>query len=130
MGGFVKQVIVGCYQFGSETVEIVLREGDGGEFYSCPALGRSPRIKIGADYQDWLEVVRVMTHELLELAMFREKARYQISGDVGNDSGAYVFMFTHAEFSNIVGRTAEVMTVALPAVASAWRKWKKNRRTK
>ena len=45
------QVIVGVYTMGYEDVEIVLREGTGGEFYNCPGKGQIPRIKIGADVE-------------------------------------------------------------------------------
>lgn len=123
----MRQQRVGYLRFGFETVEVVLREGDGGEFYSCPASGEVARIKVGADYDDWSEVVRVLVHELFEYAMFREKARYEITGDVSKDSGAYVFMFNHAEFSNIAGKVSQALADGLPAVATAWRRWKKER---
>lgn len=123
----MKQVIVGLFQFGYETVEIVLRDGTGGEFYSCPEMGRSPRIKVGADGK-WGDVVRILLHELLELAMFRQGCRYEVSGDVGQDMGAYVFMFTHAQFSNIQARAAEAIVLSLPAVSTAWRKWRRGKK--
>lgn len=103
-----------------------MREGDGGEFYACPGKGACARIKIGADYQNWNEIVRVFIHEAFEFAMFRQCARYERSGDGSKDSGAYRFMFDHAEFSNIAARVAELTVAALPAISTAWKKWRKD----
>lgn len=121
----MKQKIAGSYYAGFEEVQIVLREGDGGEFYGCPGKGTCPRIKIGADYKNWSDVVRVFIHEAFEFAMFRQNARYDRSGDVSKDSGAYKFMFDHAEFSNMSSRVSELVVEALPAIATAWKKWNK-----
>ena len=54
----MKQIIVGIYSVGFEDVEIVLREGTGGEFFNCPEKGHCPRIKIGADVSNWTDSKR------------------------------------------------------------------------
>lgn len=122
-----KQKIIGNYHMGFEQVQVVLREGDGGEFYGCPGNGNSARIKIGGDYDNWQDVVRVLLHEAFELAMFRNNARYEITGDVGKDSGAYTFLFTHPEFSNICGKVSELICECLPELAKQWKLRKKDK---
>jgi hypothetical protein len=121
----MKQVIVGVYYLGDEQVEIVLREDTGGEFYSLPEKGKVPRIKLGADYKDWDMVVRCLLHEVMEMVMFRNRCRYNISGDYSADHSAYMFLMNHTEFSDMCGKLAEFLVKCLPDLATAWKKWER-----
>ncbi len=120
-----KQVIVGVYGIGFEDVEIVLRSGDGGEFWNHPGKGEIPRIKIGADYKEWSSVVSVFLHEAFEFTFNRLKCRYDSSYDLGGDASSYLFVADHVTFSDTCARVACLTANALPDLARAWKKWRK-----
>jgi hypothetical protein len=90
----MKQRIVGTYYMGSEQAQLVLREGTGGEFFTCPEVGSVPRIKIGADQSRWSDVVSLLLHEVIEFQMLRNFARYSPCGFFGNDHAEYLFVIT------------------------------------
>lgn len=121
----MKQKIVGTYEFGYEKVQLVLREGDGGEFYVLPGDIDCPRIKIGADQSEWRHVVTVLLHEVMELAFARLGLRYSPSEGLGRDHAAYVFFVDHPRFSDACGRTADFLTNCLPDLSAAWKQWRR-----
>lgn len=123
----MKQVVVGCYCFGYEDCQLVMREGDGGEFYFRPERGRCLRIKIGGDYKEWSQVVRVLLHEVVEAALTKAKVRYAPSEDMSCDSATYLFCFTHSQMSDALGVAASFLVEALPDLSTAWKKWKKRK---
>lgn len=118
---------VGSYGLGPQSVDLYLREDDGGEFYVIPEAGKTPRIVVGADYDSWYRVVEVAHHEAMELAMTMIGARYQPAPDNGNDHGSYVFVMTHAQFSEASARTAQFLAASLPDLSRAWAKWRKGK---
>lgn len=121
----MKQTIIGHFQFGYENVQLVLRDGTGGEFYTNPEPDKCPRIKIGADYSRWDDVVNVLLHECFELAIDRRHGRYRATNDQSYDLSNFVFMFNHHEFSDICAKVAEFVTPALPKLSKEWDKWRK-----
>ncbi len=121
----MKQKIVGVFSLGFEDIQVVLREGSGGEFYNCPGKGEIPRIKIGADCREWKDVVSVFLHEAFEFTYNRLGCRFNNSYDMGNDSAAYLFIATHIQFSDACARVADGVASALPELSTAWAKWKK-----
>lgn len=124
----MRQKVIGIYCLGAEQVELVLREGDGGEFYSKPEKGKVARIKIGAgDGDNWHRLAAVLNHEAMELVMFHMGFRYSATPDYANDNGAYLFVMTHTQFSEAVARSAMFMADALPDLATAWNKWRKRK---
>lgn len=120
----MKQTIVGVYSMGLSQVQIVLREGNGGEFYFNPEAGAVPRIKVGAELQ-WAEVVGNLLHEALEMQMTALSCRFNPAPDYARDHSSYLFVMTHPQFSESCARTAEFITAALPDLARAWKKWKR-----
>ena len=122
----MKQKIVGTYRLGGEYVELVLREGTGGEFYYTPSPAHISRIKIGADYDEWRDIVLVFLHESMELALSRIKCRYSKIDDFGEDLHGYLFIMRHEDFSDACGRVADFTVGALPVLALAWKAWKRN----
>ncbi len=121
----MKQTIVGTYEIGSDYVQIVLREGTGGEFYLMPEHGKVPRVKIGADYEHWDEVVNVLIHEVRELIYYKLGCRYEPDNDWSNDHGQFLFVITHVKFSDACNREALCLTKCLPDLAKAWKKWRR-----
>lgn len=121
----MKQKIVGSYLLGNEYVELVLREDTGGEFYLTPEDGHIARIKVGADYPDWGDVVRTLLHEAMELATARIKVRYFPQDDHGGDTHNYLFVMSHGDYADVCGRVAGFLVAALPDLAGAWKVWKR-----
>ena len=124
----MKQVIIGIYDIGYEQIELVLREGTGGDFWNVPERGHIARIKVGADQKEWRVVVGALLHESFELVANRLQLRYDCSDDMGRDHAGYVFVMPHNKFSDCCQKTAEFLAKALPDLARAWKKW--NRKTR
>ena len=123
----MKQKIVGSYYAGNESVQLVLREGDGGEFYLTPERGALARIKIGAD-TDWDCVFGVLFHEIFELLFERVNGRFYPSGDTSLSMGSFLFVVDHQVFGDICTRAAEFVgecVVDLKKEHSLWQKKKK-----
>jgi len=120
----MKQKIVGSFPVGVEYCELVFREGTGGEFYVMPEPGHIPRIKVGADQDEWDAIVVVILHEALELILSRLKCRYETSDDQARDMYDYLFIAQHKNFSDACVRLADFLVPALPATEKAWKAWK------
>lgn len=123
----MEQVVIGNYIIGHDSVEVILREGDGGEFWFIPDLGKSPRIKVGAD-ADWECLLGTFIHEVTELSMAKKQLRYLASEDLSNDHSGYLFIMTHVEFSDCCNRMAEAMVAAQKDLKKAWKAWHKAKR--
>ena len=121
----MKQVIVGTYEIGYEKVELVLREGKGGEFYLLPGDINCPRIKVGADQEEFWMLVDVLFHEVSEFAAARLGCRYEPEDQVGRDIHAYTFILTHIQFSNMNAMTAGFICRAWNDLTKAWEEWNK-----
>lgn len=123
----MKQKIVGSYSLGNESVQLVAREGTGGDYYTQPEKAHIARIKVGMDYKAsaWEEVVNALLHESLELSIDRHNARHRPTNDISYDHSNYIFVFNHPQFSDIVAKTAEFITPALPDLARTFKAWHK-----
>lgn len=117
------QEVVGSYDLGCECAQLVLREGTSGEFFTKPEKNHIPRIKIGADYKYWYEVVIALTHECMELSLLRQGCRFEPGNSMGRDSAAYLFVADHTKFSECCAMTGDYLAAALPDLAKAWKKW-------
>lgn len=123
----MRQKIVGFFELGNEQVQVVLREGVGGEFWLEPGDIKCPRIKIGADQACWGDLVAVLDHEALEFTLTRMRRRYFTSMDYANDHGAYTFFLTHVEFAEVAARVAHFLVKCLPQMEKEWRKWRRKK---
>jgi hypothetical protein len=126
----VKQVVVGTYEMGYECVQLVLREGNGGEFWMVPGDIDCPRIKIGADQEHWKFLLVCLLHEAGELAAARLKCRYTQTEDVAGDVHSYFFNMTHPQFSEMQGLVAEFVANCWDDLGKAWKKWKPSKKDK
>ena len=126
----VKQIIVGVYEAGWEQIELVLREGTGGEFYFIPEVGKNkvPRIKIGADHDEWYRILEVCLHEIDEYVMSSMGLRYKSSNNVSNNHDDYIFQMTHTQFAEKSSRVAEFICNSTYDLNKAWKKWKKSKK--
>jgi len=120
----VKQTIIGAYELGMHEVQLVLREGTGGEFYFKPERGHIARIKVGAD-AGWNHCVSALLHEAFEMSMTVSHCRFAPAPDYGQDQACYQFIMTHSQFSDITARTAIFMSTALPDLSRAFKAFHK-----
>lgn len=119
----MKQIIVGTYGFGGEFVQVVLREGTGGDFYTNPELGSVPRVKIGADHGNW--------HEVFEFAYMRAGLRFSpMPSYPPYNSADWLFIMDHQQFHNCTARCAELLQACVPDLAIAWKKWNQPKKPK
>lgn len=126
--GEMKQKIVGVFEIGWEQVQLVLREGTGGEFYTVPEPGSIPRIKVGAQDRasEWGLCLAVLLHEVLEFSMFRAGGRFSPDDRVNPKSHAdYLFVMDHEKFQAICAKSAEFLVKAVPALSAAFNEWHK-----
>lgn len=119
----MKQKIVGVYNIGSEDVELVLRDGTGGEFYATPEDGHIARIKVGADYKEWHSVVETLLHEAMECAACRMKCRFVQLDKWSEDLSGVTIIMSHSDFSDACARVGLFVSEALPDLARAWKAW-------
>lgn len=128
----MKQKIVGVYGIGLQEVQVVLREGTGGEFYFAPESGKCCRIKVGAD-GDWKRCVSTVLHEAFEMEMTKSHCRFAPAPDFGCDHAGYLFQMDHPMFSDVVARLGGFLADCLPQLSraySAWHKKPSRRKTK
>jgi len=121
----MKQKIVGHYSLGNESVELVIREGTGGEFYCCPELGKTARLKIGVEQESWEDVLKVLLHEALEYLLTRNCCRYEATGDLSDDHSAYKFWFDHVQLSHMCACLGMFLARVLPDLARAYKAFRK-----
>jgi len=123
----MRQKIIGIYTAGWENIEVVLMEGESGEFYFIPELGRNKvaRIKIGADHARWEKVFDVLLHEIDEYVMSSMGFRFKPTQNINNSHDDYAFIMTHTQFTEKSARVAEFISDASLDVYKAWKVWKK-----
>ena len=118
----LNQSIVGVYRLGMLNVQVVLREGYGGDAYCRPDDVGVPRIKLGAEGK-WENVVDRLLHESAELYLELHHHRYLACANERNDPASVRFMFTHAEFSDLCAVLGVFAACVLPDLADAWKKF-------
>jgi hypothetical protein len=121
------QKIVGVFCLGHENVQLVVREGTGGEFYYMPDEQSMARIKIGLDLE-WSEVVMMLLHETFEMVMARDGRRFESCAKRSRDHATYTFVFNHSQFSQFCWAQSEFVTAALPRLAEEYKKRKNKKR--
>lgn len=107
---------IGYYDGGICCVELVAREGTGGEFWTRPGKGCVPRVKIGFDYEDFGDVADILFHELMEYTLTARGHRYTESPELSGDMGCFEFVFNHTELSECARIMSGVIIEALPAM--------------
>ncbi len=120
----MRQKIVGVYDMGLDQVQLVLREGEGGEFWFKPEDGHVPRIKVGAD-GEWKLVMSALLHEAMEMQMTRSHCRFNPAPDYGRDHSSYIFVMSHPIYSDIIARVAEFVSLCAPDLARAYKKFRR-----
>lgn len=122
----MKQKIVGTYPLGWSRVQIVAREGIGGEFWLSPGDIDCPRIKIGLDEDRWEDVLETLLHEVEELSATIIGTRFWKSAWQSEDSSAYTFVMTHQQFAEIICWAASLLPACEDDLVEMWSKRKGN----
>ena len=119
----MKQVVIGHYCLGGYSVEVVLREGWGAEYYTQPANDKPPRIKIGAAGA-WDSIVTRLLHEAMELSLDTHKLKYRLTQDMSAGTDGVDFFLNHHQFSMVCADVGCFLSEVLPALAKEWNKKK------
>lgn len=128
-----KEVLIGNFDMGWQSVTLILRDGSGGEFCCIPDDGVCARIVVGAgkNESDWHACFCSLMHEAWEMAMFQADLRYSPSNRTGIASHAdYLFVMTHEQFHACCAKVSEFMRPALPALEDGFKKWHKTNKRK
>jgi len=118
----MKPKLLGDYEIGYESVRLYVREGTGAEFYRQSADVNCPTVYVGLEAPQWHMIVARVLHEVLELTLDRLFCRFYPSRDLSADTGAYVFMLDHRQFSTVCADVAEFLCAALPDLEEEYRK--------
>lgn len=119
----MKQKVVGTYRLGDDSVQLVLREGTGGDFWFQPGDIHYCRMKIGAD-DEWQRVLTAILHEAEEAAAARICCRFTPDDEWGRDNASYVFLLRHEQFSDVCARAGIFLAECLSDVTKAWKAWR------
>lgn len=120
----MKQIIVGTYKFGYGKVQVVLTEGTRNSFYLISNDVECPKILIGADIDNYDEILVAFLHECNELALAKLNCRYYPEENVSRDIYAYHFFMDHVKFSDMNAMTAEILAVIWNDLFKCWKEWK------
>jgi len=121
------QKVIGSYDSGMLNVQVVAREGTGGEFFMNPQAGSIPRIKVGVDYREWLCCVDVLLHECMELFLTLQGKRYTKAPDLAFDNSEYLFSFNHGDLSACARLCSAMLVQCLPDLADVYKKRKEKK---
>jgi hypothetical protein len=124
----MRQVIVGNYYMGPESVQLVLREGFGGDFYPTPERGNIPRIKLGADQANWQALFNNLCHEAFEASLLRINCRFFAENNRANATDDCMFIANHQQLGETCARAGEFINTCKGDLNKAWNKWRKENR--
>ena len=126
----MREVKVGVYDLGGESVTVALREGFGGDFSTRTPEREMTLIRIGAGTKDaeWAGAVGILLHEATEFVYMRMGLRYRPDPDYAFDNGAYLFIANHTQYAEICARVGLFLSHCLPDLSGAWKKWQKKER--
>jgi len=116
---------VGIFELGYEKVHLRLVAGTGGTFETMPDGYETPLVSVGADLDDFVDVLVILLHEVTELSSVRHGVRYAQTGTIARDNGEYTFIIPHTVFSDIIACAAEFMLHAQKPLMNSWKQWKK-----
>lgn len=84
-------------------------------------------IEIGTASPHYSMSVATLFHEAFETVASDLELRFAPCGSIGSSAEQCVFMFTHAQFSEITDRVGYFMSSVLPEFHKAWLKTKRKR---
>lgn len=79
-----------------------------------------PSISIGLDHPRWSDALAGLIHESSEFFLAQRGGRLWKSADITYDAGAFVFVFDHALFAEMVDQVACVVATIAPVLSKAY----------
>ncbi|MEJ2655584.1 MAG: hypothetical protein P8012_00100 [Desulfobacterales bacterium] len=116
--------------FGHYKVDIYIRNGIGGEFYTTLEGSSLPRIVIGIDYDrsEWWQLFNVLLHEVVECLLAISGFRFDQSPSISWGTDRFTFHFDHAQFSEVISRASLGLVKIIPELKKAFVKSYKSRK--
>jgi hypothetical protein len=111
---------VGAYDAMIYHLHVFAVDGCGGKFDLLPDDGLGIEVCVGVDL-DWHSCVGTLVHELGELFLTARGRRYMECPDIGRDMGAFLFNFTHAEFSELTMFIGDAMCECSGDLYKVWK---------
>lgn len=114
---------LGVYEMGYNRVEIEYdAKENGGSFTLLPKGDRRVSvISVGLKHNRWQNVLDVLLHEAMELALYRANARFDPSQNVTGDHSKYLFCCNHPTFSDCCAVVAELITGCQRDLFKVWK---------
>jgi hypothetical protein len=116
--------------FGHYKIDIYIRDGLGGEFYSKYDGAALPRIVIGIDYEhdEWCQLFNVLLHEVIECLLAISGFRFDQSPSTSWGTDRFTFHFDHAQFSEVISKASLGLVKIIPELKKAFTKACKTRK--
>lgn len=115
--------LLGKFPLGFAPVKVFVTDSSGGEGF-VRTNGKTPQIVVGLDEEAWSDVLAVALHEAFEVTAMQMGTHFEPTLDTCGDSGRYVFVMNHKQFSEACGRVGLLMASMTPALAKAYKKFK------
>lgn len=121
----MKQKTIGIYSDGVDYYKLILTEGDNACAYHNDAENNTHRLSIGSDVEHDYELYGDLEHELGEIIRGKMGLHYKPSDQQVDFGGPSLFVYSHAEYSEICARVGRFMVKAWPDALKAWKEWRK-----
>ena len=123
----MKQIKIGTFPLGHENVDLFgMANTNGGYLDLNPDGGRRPFIEVGLTNELWDLTISILLHETLEFLMMRAFVAYRNIGEIWSSTEGRLFVLSHRQLDNICDRQAMFLAQALPKLAIAWKKNRRN----
>lgn len=116
-------VLIGSFKLGYENVQVYVTLGKGGGSSGnlCPKDTRQTGvITVAVDSRHWGFVIGDLLHEAGEYQMVRQGFCKVPSLKTSEDSGDCMFVYSHAQFSEICARTGAFLAAVVPKLATVY----------
>jgi len=117
-----KPKLIGTYELGVENVRLYLADGCGGA--TCrvvPNDNGCAMIILTSAQGDWGENVCCLMHEAIEMLMHRRGTGYYQTHTGRENTGAYLFVMSHAEFDQITEFASRLIVDCMGDLLKAWK---------
>lgn len=119
---------VGIFQLNRLNVKLQLVSGFNSGFTSRPNDKDCPMLQIGADHNAWWKILDCLHHEAEEFCMNINGFAFCPTNVDAHNSTTFSFHFTHGQFIQVHEEVSYFMATALPALAKAWNKYRREQK--
>jgi hypothetical protein len=120
---------VGTYNAGNIKFTVFLCPGIDGEGKIDPTIVKvHHELWLGADVDNWHEMVDTLLHEVGECLRAIFRYRYVLDSDYANLKRDCTFILNHNQYSDLCAREGMFLAECLPDLADAWKLWKKDKK--